>query len=381
MENNQRNSRKRLNSLILLVAFTAVMLIVSTYAWFSTQKNVTLSGIQGKVRVAEGLQISLDASIWKNEIDFSTFTNGGDSTSTTYFAASNATLADPRNTGTNTNVIPTNLLPASTTGTETIGEGTTLNMYRGTQESGYSLKDIEKVLEDAENPDDTGYYAIDLYLQNSSATGTVEDILQLETNSVITVQSGKENTGLQYTVRAALAISDLVVDVDGVTGQAAIIDAAASAKISNVAIWEPNADRHSTYVQSNQRIATAYDSDTSAYTWGSYIGQTEQHTTYALNKTSAEGDKTLDNVYYWATANTKVSPTITLQTPSTGVASVTKFKGAADGQDVKIPANKYVKARLYIWLEGQDVDCINQASYGGQVTIDFGFSKPGTQNS
>ena len=74
MENNQRNSRKRLNSLILLVAFTAVMLIVSTYAWFSTQKNVTLSGIYGKVNVAEGLQISLDAKTWKNEIDFSDFT-------------------------------------------------------------------------------------------------------------------------------------------------------------------------------------------------------------------------------------------------------------------------------------------------------------------
>ena len=51
MENNQRNSRKRLNSFILLVAFTAVMLIVSTYAWFSTQKNVTIKALEGKVRV------------------------------------------------------------------------------------------------------------------------------------------------------------------------------------------------------------------------------------------------------------------------------------------------------------------------------------------
>ena len=45
--NNERNSRKRLNALILLVAFTAILLIVSTYAWFSTQKNVTLSGLHG----------------------------------------------------------------------------------------------------------------------------------------------------------------------------------------------------------------------------------------------------------------------------------------------------------------------------------------------
>ena len=70
-ENIQRNSRKRLNALILLVAFTAILLIVATYAWFSTQRNVTLSGLEGRVNVAEGLQISLDALNWANEIDLS----------------------------------------------------------------------------------------------------------------------------------------------------------------------------------------------------------------------------------------------------------------------------------------------------------------------
>ena len=39
-ENVQRNSRKRLNALILLVAFTAILLIVATYAWFSTQRSL-----------------------------------------------------------------------------------------------------------------------------------------------------------------------------------------------------------------------------------------------------------------------------------------------------------------------------------------------------
>ena len=72
-ENNERNSRKRLNALILLVAFTAVLLIVSTYAWFSTQKNVSLANLDGTVKVAEGLQISLDAKNWSSTIDFSQY--------------------------------------------------------------------------------------------------------------------------------------------------------------------------------------------------------------------------------------------------------------------------------------------------------------------
>ena len=123
-ENNEKNSRKRLNALILLVAFTAVLLIVSTYAWFSTQKNVTLSNLDGTVKVAEGLQVSLDADNWSNSIDFSTFTP--------------QTALKQQYTTTDHNLIPTEMLPVSTTATENLdktGTGTgikELSFYRGT---------------------------------------------------------------------------------------------------------------------------------------------------------------------------------------------------------------------------------------------------------
>lgn len=60
---------KPLGRLVFLVAFTAIMLISSTYAWFSAQKNVSINGIEGTVNVAEGLMISLDAKNWSQEID------------------------------------------------------------------------------------------------------------------------------------------------------------------------------------------------------------------------------------------------------------------------------------------------------------------------
>ena len=44
-----------------------------------------------------------------------------------------------------------------------------------------------------------------------------------------------------------------------------------------------------------------------------------------------------------------------------------------------IKANQYQKIRIYFWMEGQDPDCINEASLGGGLTLDIGFSKPGTQ--
>ena len=31
--------------------------------------------------------------------------------------------------------------------------------------------------------------------------------------------------------------------------------------------------------------------------------------------------------------------------------------------------------RIYVWLEGQDVDCINYASHGGGITLNLGLVK------
>ena len=40
-----------------------------------------------------------------------------------------------------------------------------------------------------------------------------------------------------------------------------------------------------------------------------------------------------------------------------------------------IPANQYSKIRVYVWMEGQDPDCINYASLGAGMTLNLGFSK------
>ena len=259
-ENNQRNSRKRLNALILLVAFTAILLIVSTYAWFSTQKNVTLSGLEGQVNVAEGLQISLDALNWANSIDLSKTEE--------YFAQTNSDLNLDGTPGkekmslehpyaNRTNIIPTELLPASTTAKAASGENTDdadgigladINFYRGENTEGIKLTLGNTALT---NDKTSGFYAIDFFLQNSSAaTATKNDILQLTGNSVVSLKTtSKATTGLQNTLRVAFAIFDYdtakatQVTVNETPNQSQILEATtgASRKITNVAIWEPNA--------------------------------------------------------------------------------------------------------------------------------------------
>ena len=37
--------------------------------------------------------------------------------------------------------------------------------------------------------------------------------------------------------------------------------------------------------------------------------------------------------------------------------------------------------RVYLWIEGQDVDCINWASFGGGVELVLGLTKDETETT
>lgn len=433
MENNQRNSRKRLNSLILLVAFTAVMLIVSTYAWFSTQRNVTLSGLKGKVNVAEGLQISLDGAQWVNEIDFDDFDQTTDKTSWTvkdsvvggaskYFADTSVspTFQKPLGaSGAITNVVPEEFLPVSTTGFKTTTDGINqplLKMYGG--EVANNNSDLNNVAQKAEDPT-SGYYAFDIFVWNSSAESVSFDTLKLDANSTVT--GDNTGTGIENSARIAFALYNNdgdSVSTDTVRTGAEVIAGTSTGKtIKDIAIWEPNADKHSSaavlQIAPKIKFSAAdlgyftLESGTSEFAAG------EKIPTYALTSASTqispvEGKGNITNIYDWSgtvtsqvIAATGLGKQYTLQTSATSsnftesvdLISVNKMETAAASGGVKDPsevadtkfvlaASQYHKIRVYVWIEGQDPDCINAASLGGGLTIDIGFSKPAsTENS
>ena len=420
-ENKQKNSRRRLNSLILLVAFTAIMLIVSTYAWFSTQKSVSLSGLEGTVKVAEGLQISLDAKTWKNGIDFKDFTE--QAFIDTYVPG--ATLENPYQYPDSTksegskiaavNVLPDELLPVSTTGAGediTGANSKTMAMYNGENRNGKELVSVVKMAEEKAS----GYYAIDLFLQNSSKSTVTVDPLQLQAGATLTVKSStKATTGLQNTARVALVqyanSNDEKVKVDSTPSTENIIAGTTNTDIASVAIWEPNANAHVQYIIDTNNNVTWKKADVStgtplenddlfsAVTWASdaekkiKFGLTSQVPTYALTAASltnkeltgvdVDAEKgSIADIYNWGTsASSSLAKQHTLQTTTAGIDADKLFVSAADGtSNFTIPGGQYVRMRMYIWLEGQDVDCTNYASLGGGIKIDFGFSKPGSQS-
>ena len=489
MENRQKNSRKRLNSLILLVAFTAIMLIVSTYAWFSAQKNVTLGGLQGIVRVAEGLEISLDAKHWSQEVDFGKFTDQDD-LKKQYGISSTGTPSgntyDDKNLSSDDvehNLIPEELLPVSTTGTSTNGIGLKdMNMYRGIVSSGLdatgktvtNLTEVISVLKDTTSFTDyeetdtvatpahhdySGYYAIDFFLRNSTRTSEAgkdqySEILQLNTNSKLTlINTNSLSTGLQNTVRVAFAgfkaAGGTPTVAEGVTptaedwtnylnqasttasnymtaNQSQILNAYYNQDIRDVAIWEPNTSDHVQYIVDNNPSTPEFSkADTILYIdddygtnvaaaitaglkglKGSYVAtevaddptvefETGAMRTYALTSAAKTATK-VDDIYDWATPASGLAAQVALQTEkksesdyaiadgvknlvSVTAPSTTKYvSGAEDGVvNFKIGDGTVAKIRMYVWLEGQDIDCVNYASHGGGIDLDIGLLKDG----
>ena len=190
-------SKKPIGKLLTLVAFTAIMLISSTYAWFSAQKTVRISNLEGKVNVAEGLEISLDAEHWSQEINFEDYDTSASGIAVYGTRADGTSLAQQYGSVVH-NQLPSELIPVSTTATgatyESDGEtikteanGIGLNdiafymgevQTTGTQSDTItSLKSIIQADEDIESATTdgyAGYFAIDLFLRNSSRLGTGE---------------------------------------------------------------------------------------------------------------------------------------------------------------------------------------------------------------
>lgn len=377
-KNNQRNSRKRLNSLILLVAFTAIMLIVSTYAWFSINKEVSITNLTGTVNVVEGLQISLNAKDWSDTIDLST-----------------KNLKTDSYTG-NANFMPTELLPVSTTGAAGT-EAKELVMYRGTNTEKVKLEnilatDLTLTDDDATNENRNkypGYYAFDVFLMNSTDKSITDDeVLQLNSNSSLILKdaaegtnlSGKESSGLQNTVRVGFAkFSGVATDLGASDTDIIAATNATDSYISDVAIWEPNANAHIANIVNNNN-SVKLDGQTD-YKFTADV----EVPTYALTANAAEtGKNTIADIYDWKASPTnnsdsgKLDIQNTLQTEAVvgELGQIYNLKSTSNGTaNFTIEPNTITKIRIYVWLEGQDVDCTNYASHGGGIDLDIGFVK------
>lgn len=423
-----KKSQKKTKFLLILIVLTAILSITATYAWFSTQKDVEISTLRLNIEVAESLEISLNGKEWANTITISDMKQ----LYGTAASGHQASKYEENVAGSgNNNYIPTKLLPVSTTGGLDNGK---LQFMTASSFSGNTLKAIacnendltlsETVANRQGNNDKHPYLVFDMYLKNLSAKETGDPLL-LNTESRVWTDTGvndtyagasKADTGAEYAMRVgfvqymntldAATSTETGKEVRALTANRAADEAKGITEATaKVAIWEPNDLNHiQEVVNNNSRVtnvsenvttygiiynasalapATAIEVDTSKAE--AIEGKTAEQNTvkpqYNLDVVydkEENGDIKEDEEgkpIILGQAGTKVVMPLT-----TGGTS-SDNNGASVTGDIILPQNTISKFRVYVWLEGQDVDCINTASMAGKLDVKIRLTKEGSNGA
>ena len=357
---NEENRRKRLRSLILLLFLTVLMLSTSTYAWFTANRSVTIDPINVHIAASTGLQISTDANEWKTII-------------------SNSDINAPTAYTNNTNMLPSELNPVSTTGSVTNG---LLNFFKGTVEgdsaqggalaltTGAKLTEAKWVqgTSTGTSPD---FVAFDIFLKVDEAS-----TIYLDRGSGVTNTSGQTQKYLENAARYAFVIeghgdaTEQVSTLQGYAGGTSSI------------IVEPNYDAHT-----QAAITVANQSySISVPTWNSTTGLATAPVSYVGVKAAISSPIILVNTNPGGTPSSTYFDAVpitgsTLHRTNTAYSAANdntfSYYGKASGDTDYVPifnlSAGVTKIRVYMWVEGQDIDCENSAS-GAYLTYKLGFT-------
>ena len=333
-------NKKKLLSAFLMLLITAVALTTASYAWFTENTTVTVSDLDVQVDATNGIQISTDGITWKTSLETTDITTGY-----SFTAADASTITDK-------NQLPSKLVAVSSGGVVTTATGATkgqLELFKGAIDSttGTNYLTSEATRESKGTTGD--FIVFDLFIQT-----TIAEDIYLSTGSNVVAREGTQDKGLKNAARVAF-LNEGNVPVGSTQEAITTLNGATTAWI-----WEPNSDYHTAAGIANHiSVYGNTNVPTETTVVGSYPGFISEFAVGAqvpLNAT-ATSDPT-----HFATVTTD------LKTPVTITSSSHLFAAAT-----KIPAG-VTKLRIYMWVEGQDIDCENNAS-GTDITFKLQLSK------
>ena len=421
-KNSRKRQRKKLAWLFTLTGITALVLVVETYAWFIGTGDIQTSEFQIGVSTEKSLFLSLDGENWSENLTISKENIMG--------------LLEGAGTVDNHNAYDghTNkwvddeigLIPISTNG-EKDNTVSRLKLYGkssitatpggfrliSTRLDNYSETEVEggtTVIVDEKE----GYVAFDLFIKNGEGSDYIEayneeddEAIYLTTNSSVSVvKSGEietEDYGLANSVRVAFAqigrvasataSTEEIVGIvcsptySGEDGKPAVGDQTGLCDETKTTIWEPNDTLHNeklieyfgrvckgkevedgeggvkivTYGANEEVKCTTLESGTAT-------------TTYVVNSdiTSKDNVDVYDGINGY---DIEELEGYKLSKYDTFTDTHKMMKNETRPAFFKLAANSVTKIRVYIYLEGQDVDNYDLISLGKTIKINFGFTK------
>ena len=429
MNNNNKHSKK-IRNLIVICFMCAVIISTGTYAWFIGMKTVNVSSFDVDIATTEGLFLSMDGKNWSYKLDAKNVEayTGNTNTWADTGLIPISSVGDLDSSVSRLQLYEKGSLTTTKGGYRLLASR--VHNYDKTEEgkigniesNGYIAFDLF-----VKNLSGHEYYTENNVLNE-------EDIF-LTTNSAVTVSSngGVAGTGIENSVRVAFAqigrveATDGVASVDNITnitctdvakaeGQAQVTGICRSAQI-----WEPNDTKHvqnainwyETSCKTRKEtgkdvtLAASYDATScggvadgtsnKTYAISRVIGTSdnvdvydgEQFNSYVANSTPYATYDTAVNKNEAALAETQSMEKATAAETAKNTArqdyklvefpyftdTMKNYTGTARPTFMTLAPNSITKIRVYIWIEGQDIDNYDFASLGKKITVNFGFTK------
>lgn len=325
----------RLKYLLIILLLTAIVFISSTYAWFTTNKTVTVNTIDVNVQTVTGIQISVDGINWKSTVSKDELLAAG----TTYAS--------------NINTIPAKLEPVSTALGLNDGQ---LDMFYGVVKADDDTGEyMLTAVPDAPKSAGTHYIVFDIFLKTTKEIA--DGGLYLTSNSGASCNG--TSVGLENASRIAFIKQGNVAD--GAT--AGEIQSLKTTNVNDIYLWEPHHTSHTAAAVAHAAATYGITTTTSMSnnTTIPYSGIAKEVADPGVKLGDAVQEKDGENGRFKV-----VTPTYKTET---GTTENTAIFGLSAG---------ITKLRVYMWIEGQDVDCENNAS-GTDLQFNLKFTIDPTQ--
>ena len=387
MKKRNKKHERRVKRLIVSCGLCAIILSASTYAWFIGMKTVNVEAFDVTIAAIDGLSLSLDAKTWSDTVTIN-----------------KANHADPNTVGagsTNSWGGDAGLVPMSTVG-KINKDSSRLTLYeKGSftaTPGGYRVMASE--VNNTGATEARGYVAFDLFIKNLSGEAYYpefdqknEEAIYLTTESKVTVADAGANadkSGIENSVRVAFAqIGRVKADNNSDTAIRAIncksSDGVTPTCSRDAIIWEPNDTKH---VQNaiNWYTTSCKHRDAADLTLaGSYSGTCgvikdgTYYPTYAVSGVIDETHQVdvYDGTEYngWTTSISATATKGKLMNVPTFTDTMKNLPGTQRPELMTLAPNSITKVRVYVYIEGQDVDNYDFASLGKKISVAFGFTK------
>ena len=376
MLKEKKEKLKNPRKLLVILLLSAIILTVSTYAWFTGMRSVGITNLSLDIAVADSLLLSLDGESWTTDITI----NQDMIQEIAYDKQANKW---------------SKLIPISTVG-EMDANISRMILFERTSftatPGGYRL--IAHRINNTGLTEGNGYIAFDFFVKNFSGSHYINELRQEDEEAiflnddaeVIVSSNGVAGTGIENSIRLAFS---QVGRVNGVITDSNIVReiTCKSDPENNVTgicrtaqIWEPNSTKHvlnaiSWYNSSclarkgaNLTLKSSYGGSCGEVKNGSY------YPTYAVANKITSSDRV--DIYDGSEYNGYTATRSSLLNKFPYFTDEMKNKeGTERPEFMSLAPNSITKIRIYIYIEGQDIDNYEFAQIGKKMSIKFGFTK------